>query len=580
MKVALAQIANDPAFVDQNVANIKRIILEMEYKADIVVFPELSIAGYIPLDLVLSDDFVEKNMKGLDEIVAFTADKTIVVVVGFISTDPYQMRPDGIKVRKNSIAVIHNGKIVLVKEKNLMPEYDIFYEKRYFTSGKVIAGSVTSKCEPVVVGGEPIAMIRFTDPNYGTKNIGFLICEDAWDSPYTYHPALVLKKKMDEIGDRIDTIISCNASPFHVNKIGMRIEVIKRIQKMIPNCDFIYVNRVGSIDGYDGEILFDGQSLCMDGVGHMRKVMPTFQESVSVYDDADILSYDVKELSARNKNEDHQLFDAITYGVKEYFRRSGFRKALIGLSGGIDSALVAAIAVKALGKENVIGVTMPSKHSSKGTKNDAEILAKNLGIEFHDVSIQGTVDVLKHMLGSDFGELKDLTQQNIQARIRGNLLMAISNEKGYLVLSTGNKTEMALGYCTLYGDMSGGLAVIADLNKKRVYDLARYFNQKNNAELIPFSTIERAPSAELTDNQTDENSIGISYDILSPLVDEIVEGHPMDELLSKYKREDIDKVRRLIGIAEYKRRQAPPAIKVTTKAFGIGRRIPMFTPTV
>ena len=335
------------------------------------------------------------------------------------------------------------------------------------------------------------------------------------------------------------------------------------------------MNAVGGHDGYEGELVFDGYSLIYGGDSKIRAVGRNFGEALFVVDPFGKSSIECEALDATQ-----ELFEALVLGIRDYARRCGFKRAVVGLSGGGDSALVAALAVKALGAKSVSGITLPARFSSRATREDAARVAHNLGIEFVTLSIEEVFKSYEAALGEPFEKLAvqggDTTFENIQARIRGTLLMAYSNRTGSLLLSTGNKTELALGYCTLYGDMSGGLAVISDVSKDRVYALADYINRCEGRDVIPRSVIERAPTAELKSNQTDEAGLGAPYKILSPLVDEIVEADSAyTELIRKYPKEVVESVTERIRRNEFKRRQAPPGIRVTEKAFGIGRRVPM-----
>jgi NAD+ synthetase len=327
------------------------------------------------------------------------------------------------------------------------------------------------------------------------------------------------------------------------------------------------------IDGYEGHVVFDGNSLIMDSDGKIIFKGKAFEEELFIFD----TEKEYEEINIE-ENEIKEIHDALVLGIKDYCRMSNFKGALIGLSGGIDSAVVAALATEALGKDNVIGITMPSHVTGEETRKDAELLANNFGITIYTNPIKDIFDILVNSLktSSVLSDVKDLTLQNIQARVRGNLLMAVSNDTGKILLTTGNKTEIALGYFTLYGDSCGGMAVIGDVNKLQVYALANYINEKNGKELIPQTTITRPPTAELTTGQTDENSLGVPYDILSPLVEDIIEnGKTIEELKEKYDNDLINKIIKLINTAEYKRRQIAPSIRVSNKAFGCGRRVPI-----
>lgn len=560
MKVAVAQITTDPGFIQPNLEKIKRYIdLSNDQCADIVVFPELTIPGYIPLDFVLNDTFVDENIAALKSVIDYTEGKNIVVVCGFIDIAP-RMRPDGLRGRYNSLAIIKDGHLIAKRHKTLFPDYDIFFEKRYFDQR-----TDAQNFKPLN------GYVDLNSNGIANENIGFLVCEDIWDDNYDIHP---IEELMSQARGDLDLLVTSNASPFVAGKTATRAKVLGKVFTRCQ-CPIVYVNRVGAIDGYEGQVVFDGNSLILDRDGRVVHKCKAFEEDFFVFDTKN--KYEEIKIEASNKTQ--EIHDALIVGIKDYCRMSGFKQAVIGLSGGIDSAVVAALAVEALGKENVLGITMPSHITSDETKNDAIALANNLGIAINTAPIGFTFD---QVVGSLQGgkaldsNVKDLTFQNIQARIRGTFLMAVSNETGRILLTTGNKTETALGYCTLYGDMAGGLAVISDVSKLQVYEIAKYINIKFGKAVIPETTITRPPTAELTGGQTDENSLGVQYSVLSPLVDELVEeGKTFDELCGKYEPETIKKIIRLINTAEYKRRQAAPGIKVTGKAFGVGRRIPM-----
>ncbi len=539
MKIAISQITTYPGKIEENTEKIIYFIKEARNKgADLVVFPELAITGYLSLDLFLNESFIDDNLKALDKIIKET--KGISVIIGFVDVDNEKIRPDGLKVRYNSAAIISDGKLIGVQDKTLLPDYDVFFENRYFS---------------------PSRKRQVFDIN-GLK-VGIEICEDMWDEAYP------IKVSDELIRNGAKLLINISASPFYSGKVFVREKIIKKLvdKYKIP---FVYVNLVGVQDGYEGELVFDGQSMALNNNG-LIAAAKEFEEDFVVFD------LNAPCIKREKYNKIEELNNALVYGIKEYFGRNSFKRAFIGLSGGIDSAVVASLAVQALGKENVIGISMPSRFSSQGSKDDARILAENLGIEFKVVPIEESFKVIGETLHDSFvGTKVDVTEENIQARIRGLILMAFSNKFKGLVISTGNKTEMALGYCTLYGDMCGGLAAISDVNKLNVYEIADYVNFKYGSEIIPKSSIHKAPSAELAENQTDEKGLGASYDILSPLVDDIVENQlGLDELSKKYNPRLVAKIINRINVNEYKRRQAAPGIKVTKKAFGVGRRIPM-----
>jgi len=440
-----------------------------------------------------------------------------------------------LRVGYNSAALISNRDLVGMQHKTLLPTYDVFDEARYFHPAR----------ENNVFG-------------IGDLKFGLEICEDLWDEDYDKKVTKILKEKGAQL------IFNINASPFYKNKLFERQELLIKQAKnnKIP---IFYINQVGAQD----ELVFDGNSLVVNSEGKFIAEGKKFEEDFVVVNLGD-LDKEIKVSNYDNKD----LFNALVLGVRDYFNKSGFKKAVLGLSGGIDSSLTATIAVEALGKENVVGVSMPSHYSSQHSKDDARKLAENLGIKYLVIPIEQAFVSMKEIMEQEFLGLKeDITEENLQARIRGNILMALSNKFNYLVLSTGNKTELALGYCTLYGDMCGGLAVISDLSKHEVYKLARLYNQIKGKEIIPKSSIEKIPSAELRENQFDP----FDYSKISPLVDEIIENRKnKKELLEMgYKEDEVNNVLNKIKNAEYKRKQSAPGIKVTKKAFGIGRKMPI-----
>lgn len=521
MKVAMAQINSNLGDLEGNVEKIISYIKDAREKgADIVAFPEMAITGYPPLDLLHEKNFVRKNKDLLEKIV--DASEGISVIVGFVDYDKENLY--------NSAAVISNKKLLGVQHKTLLPTYDVFDEDRYFTPAQE----------------QSIFEIN------GTK-VGVEVCEDLWDRDYEIN----VTDRLVEKG--ADVVINISSSPFYVGKVFERLELLKEHCK-VPIC---YVNVVGGQD----ELVFDGQSLAVKDK-KLVAIGKQFEEDLVVVD----LKKTVETKFEYNREK--EMYDALVLGVRDYFRKIGFKKAILGVSGGIDSALVAAIGADALGKENVVGVSMPSRYSSGHSKDDAKLLAENLGIGYKVVPIETGFKAMEETLSGEFsGTKRDVAEENLQARLRGMILMALSNKFGYLVLSTGNKTEMALGYCTLYGDMAGGISPISDLSKPDVYKLSSYVNEKAGREIIPKSTIEKIPSAELKEGQFDP----FDYAVVSPLVDEIVENHRQrEELIGMgYKAELVDDMLKKIKIAEYKRRQAAPGIKITRKAFGLGRKMPI-----
>ncbi len=546
IKLAIAQISTDPGDIKNNTQKIIAYIKKARDEgAKIIVFPELAIPGYMSLDLMLQKEFVEENIKALHSIIENTKD--ILVVVGFIDSDKNQIGPDGTQVRYNSAAIIYNQKLLTVQDKTLLPNYDVFFENRYFAQGR----------------GRGLADFE------GIK-LGIQICEDLWDENYP------IKVSDDLVKKGADILINISGSPFYMGKKFDRVKLIEKISK-IHKVPFLYVNCVGVQDGYDGELVFDGQSMIFGNRGNLVYLGKQFEEELFYINLNDLISSNEIEFKLPKYNSTEELFKALTVAIKDYFRKTNFNRAFIGLSGGIDSAVVAALARDALGAENVTGIYMPSQFSSQESQDDSNLLAENLGMSFEIISINTIYENFLKTLKSQFNNLSfDVTEENLQARIRGMILMAHANKFNGLVISTANKTETALGYTTLYGDMCGAIAPIADVSKLKVYDLASFVNEKSKKEVIPSMIIKKIPSAELRENQTDEESLGASYKIISPLVDEIVEkGKTQKELSKKYPKEIIKHILQLINQNEYKRRQAAPAVKVTKKTFGIGRRIPI-----
>ncbi len=521
--------------------NIQKIVKELE-KAnntndiDLIITTELFLTGYPPKDLLESNWFMDKVEAGIEKIKNLSLDLTNTA---FLIGSP--RKEDG--KLYNSAFLIENGRVLHIYDKKLLPSYDVFDELRYFTPGKN-NGVFTYK---------------------GVK-LGINICEDAWydlyKDKYSLDPLLQQREA--------DLFINLSASPFYAGKIKNRINLISNHSKQ-HNKPFIYVNQVGAND----ELIFDGASLITNSKGNIVNVLKSF--------DQDSIIIKIEEIDSQNRigknkmltNTIAQIHDALILGIRDYFKKISIKKALVGLSGGIDSALTCYLAVKALGKENVHGITMPSKYSSSGSVKDSEELATNLGIHCDIVPIKDIydnyVDVLKPLFKN---EKENVAEENLQARARGNILMAYSNKFGHLVLTTGNKSEMAVGYCTLYGDMSGGLAVLSDLPKIKVYELSEYINRDN--EIIPWNTINKKPSAELRPDQFDEDSLP-PYEILDAILELYIEEHKgVDEIVRKGYDEKVTKwVINTVNKNEYKRRQAATGLKVTSKAFGFGRRMPI-----
>ena len=529
MKISLCQINPTVGAIDRNVDLIMKWYQKaVAAGAELTVFPELVLVGYPPQDLLLRRRFLDKAEMALKSIAERT---TVPMIIG----NP--LRENG--ELYNCAFVCSNGEITGHYKKRLLPTYDVFDEDRYFTSGESME----------------VIEVRFGD---SLVKIGMQICEDLWDEDYACNLAKSLKEKGAEC------IINISASPYRVGRLADRSKLIvsKVTETALP---FFYCNIVGAQD----ELIFDGQSLAYDGKGNLIGQGSAFEEDIVLVDLENPVPIQLK-ISEREQ----KIYNALVLGVRDYFRKTGYKKAVLGLSGGIDSSLTGCIAVDALGPNNVHGVSMPSRYSSDHSRNDAKTLAKNLGIDYRTISIESIIGEFDESLEESFnGSETGVAEENIQARVRGSLLMALSNKFNWLVLSTGNKTELAMGYCTLYGDMNGGLAVISDLSKTDVYALSRWVNEEAGSERIPVNSIEKPPSAELRPDQVDP----FDYDVVSPIVSALIEDEksPTELIAEGANQELVIDISRRIRINEYKRRQAAPGLQVTSKAFGIGRRVPI-----
>ena len=558
LRLALAQINPHVGDIEGNTQKILEYIDKAtKYKVDVIAFPELSVTGYPPEDLLLKKHFVQSNLKACEIIAAHTQD--ITTIFGFVDSD---------EKRYNAAAVSHQGEIVGTYRKIHLPNYGVFDEKRYFASGK--------DCSIFVVG---------------EAKIGINICEDIW---YKNGPTHLQK----EAGANL--IVNINGSPFSIGKKKQREGIIgQRIKE--NNIPIAYVNMVGGQD----ELVFDGASLILDEKGEILARGNQFTEDLIICDmDIKTTIYDSQKTSNSSRNgtstifvsrpnhknrkninpkvkppmsDMNEIYQALVLGTKDYVNKCGFNKVLVALSGGIDSSLVAAIATDALGPENVVGISMPSKFSSSGSETDAQKLADNLGIQLQTVPIEQSFETMEKTLKPQFaGTEWGTAEENIQSRIRGNLIMALSNKFGWLVLTTGNKSEMAVGYATIYGDMAGGFAVIKDVPKMMVYELCHHLNNSSEKELIPKSVIEKPPSAELRHDQKDSDSLP-DYKILDPILEAYIEKQfSYEEIVSKgYERETVKHIVGLVDTNEYKRRQSAPGIKITDMNFGRDRRMPI-----
>ncbi|MBI3549982.1 MAG: NAD+ synthase [Elusimicrobia bacterium] len=538
MKIALAQIDTTVGDIRGNVGTILAYYRKAcGLSADLVLFPELAVAGYPCWDLLEQRDFVAANLVALKSLAREA--KTTPMVVGYVDVNPAKLG----KPLFNSTALLHRGKVAARRHKSLLPTYDVFDEARYFEPAKSNA--------PFAIGG---------------TRVGLSICEDAWNDASFWPKRLYHRDPVSEqinAGARI--LLNVSSSPFHRGKGAFRRKMLKKYaQRGRP---IVYCNLVGGND----ELVFDGNSFALDGKGRLLARAKAFEEDLVIAD----LSATSRPAEARETAEIEEIYRALVLGLKDYVRKCGFKDVLVGLSGGIDSALVCAIAAAALGPEHVSGVSMPSMYSSPGSVTDAEELARNLGVKLLSVPITSTYDAFISSLAETLGTGgSGVAEQNLQARIRGSVLMALSNKTGALLLSTGNKSELSVGYCTLYGDMSGGLAVIADVPKTTVYDLSRWINRDKT--IIPEASLTKPPSAELKPNQRDQDDLP-PYDVLDDVMTAYVEEGLDAAAIAKrgHLRSLVDDILRRVDRNEYKRRQAAPGLRITPKAFGIGRRMPI-----
>jgi len=539
MKIAMAQLNFHIGNFDGNVQKMLTAVKEAKAQgADIVCFSELATCGYPPRDFLEFDDFIDLAEKAVKKLAK--AAKGIAIAVGSPSRNPV---PEG-KDLYNSAYFLVDGKIKHIQHKALLPTYDIFDEYRYF--------------EPAT---------EFKTVTYKGKKIAFTVCEDIWNignkNPlYTVCP-------MDELmPQQPDLMINLSASPFNYNHANTRIGILKTNANRYK-VPIFYINHAGA----QTEILFDGGSVVMSPNGKVYEEMPYFQECVKTYDLEEVRKN--KKETVQSKNKMTLIHDGIVMGIKDYFGKLGFKRAILGLSGGIDSAVTAVLAARALGPNNVRAILMPSEFSSDHSINDARNLAMNLGIQYDIIPIQQAYESFKDLLVPHFAGTKfGLAEENIQARTRGVLLMAMSNKFGNILLNTSNKSEAAVGYGTLYGDMCGGLSVIGDVYKMEVFELARYINK--DGEVIPENTITKPPSAELRPDQKDSDSLP-EYDILDPILYHYIEERksPKDIIKMGYDKKLVHRILRLVNINEFKRYQTPPMIRVSSKAFGMGRRMPI-----
>ncbi|MDD1660999.1 MAG: NAD+ synthase [Methanomicrobiales archaeon] len=544
MKVAIAQANPVVGDFEGNLEKLEGMLSRTSGDSpDLVVFPELFVTGYPPRDFLERGWFRKRADRAVEEVLRISR---MYPRTGLLVGAP---RPTGRETGRglyNSALLMKDGRLLFSQHKSLLPSYDVFDEARYFDPAP------------------SVEVVRF-----GDRVLGISICEDAWNDPGPGHPRAYPSDPQDLLAGKGATIlINISASPFHVGKETVRHGIFQglAVKHRVP---VIFVNQVGGND----ELVFDGRSMAFDAGGNLSALLPAFEEAIVTID---LDRRPVSPIPYQPQDETESLYRALVLGLRDYVRKCGFSRVVIGLSGGVDSAVVACLAAEAVGPENVLGVTMPGPYSSPGSVTDSRALAGNLGIRLSEIPITPVYESYLGTLGGHLGGNREVTvtQENLQARIRGNLLMALSNEAGYLVLSTGNKSELAVGYCTLYGDMSGGLAVISDVTKTLIYRLAGYINRKGT--VIPESTLTKPPSAELRPDQKDEDSLP-PYRVLDPILHLYIDENrsPGDITGQGFDPEVVRWVVRMVDRNEYKRRQAAPGLKVTEKAFGMGRRMPI-----
>jgi NAD+ synthetase len=544
MRIGLLQLNPTIGAFDKNRARLEEAYRETVDKgAQLVLAPELFLCGYPPRDLLLRDDFIQRGLDCLDALAGSVGG--VPLITGYVDRNP--ARPG--RPLRNAAAVIQHGTVIHRVIKSLLPTYDVFDEDRYFEPAE--------KVSPLEINGQKIALT---------------ICEDIWNDA-DFWPER--RYRRDPVRELIDAgaglIVNISASPWQRGKEATRLAMLQRVARdeRVP---LVQVNMAGAND----ELIFDGHSVALNAQGHVLALGASFAEDLLVVDmDCSRARESTEPALTLPANQEEQLFRALVLGVRDYVGKCGFKSVVLGLSGGIDSALVAVIAAEALGAEKVWGVSLPSRYSSEGSLSDAAQLADKLGIRYDVLPIAEPVgEVEKTLAGVFEGRTPDATEENIQSRLRGLLLMALSNKFGPLVLTTGNKSELAVGYCTLYGDMCGALAVIADVLKTEIYALAHWVNR--DEEIIPWNTIEKPPSAELRPNQTDQDSLP-PYDMLDRILHHYVvdDADPKMLVSDDIPLETVRDVHNKIVFSEYKRRQAAPGLKVSARAFGMGRRVPI-----
>ena len=536
MKIGFAQI--NPTVGDLQ-GNFEKIVTAYDRLADagadIVIAPELAVPGYPPQDLLFKSRFVPENLAVIERLQKRLSKPALLV--GFVDRNEGRGKPF-----HNAAALLQADQPMQKTHKSLLPTYDVFDEDRYFQPATQVA---------------PL--------HFRGRRVGVTICEDIWTERYLPRPLYDIDPLRALVTQEAEIILNVSASPFNLRKPAVRREMLSGLARTYQRPIF-YCNSVGGND----QLVFDGNSIAVNARGQLIVQLPAFEEASVVVD-----TESAAVATVPSENITAELWGALRLGLRDYLAKCGFKSAVLGLSGGIDSAVVAAIAADALGPENVTGVSMPSQFSSRGSVLDALALSKNLGIQCLQIPIADTFTVFKAQFKEVFaGRTEDATEENMQARLRGMTLMALSNKFGHIVLSTGNKSELAVGYCTIYGDMAGGLAVISDVPKTMIYELARFINRKR--EIIPVSIIEKPPSAELRPNQKDQDTLP-PYDVLDAILRLYVEENlSAAEIIAQgFDEATVRWVQRRVDLNEYKRAQAAPGFKVTSRAFGVGRRMPI-----